>query len=166
MNREITVPVIPEEVSKEHIEMCAEIIEGKITWIKSNPDVNKSIPIFCSEKGDKVMFYFNPFRDMSHAWQLRDKICLEENYCIDIISTPYFPLKKNVVIHSKGNIVVLYRYSESTGWDLLQIYSDKEGTLSPAFLLTCASLYAYLDKNKNKKLLLERPEYYLDLRDY
>lgn len=154
----LSLPEKPEDVNKEHIEMCARIIEGKITWIREDNDVGKSIPIFCSDKGDKVIFYFNPFWNMSHAWLLRDKICLEDNYCLDIISTPYFPLRRNIVINSKGNIVALYRFSKSKGWDLLQIYSDQNGTLSSPFLVTCASLYAFLDKNKDDKLFFEKPE--------
>ncbi len=70
--------VTPDDVKKEHIEMCAIMISGRVTWIKRFQDVGKSIPLFCSVEGDKVLFYFNPFRDISYAWLLRDKICLED----------------------------------------------------------------------------------------
>lgn len=157
MKQERSVPVTPADVKKEHIEMCAEIIRGKIAWVKDEQDRSKSIPVFRSTIDDTVIYCFSPFEVIGHAWMMRDKICNEKNYSIDIISTPYFPLKQNVVINSKGNIVVLYKYSRTFGWQLLQLYPDQEGRISSPFLLSCAALYAYIDKINYKENESKKP---------
>jgi len=152
MKHERSVPVTPANVKKEHVEMCAEIIRGNITWVEDEQERKKSIPVFRSSIDGSVIYCFNPFEFIEHAWMLRDRICNERNYSIDIISTPYFPFKQNMVSNSKENIVALSKYTQPFGWQLLQVYPDQEGRVSSPFLLSCAALYAHLDKINYKEI--------------
>ena len=158
MKRERSVPLTPSDLKEGHIEMCAEILRGKITWETEEQHGSKNIPIFRSTIDNTVIYPFSPFDVIGHAWLLKDKICNEGNYSIDIISTPNFPFTQNVnTSNIKKDIVFLYKYSRTFGWQLLQLFQDQDGKASPPFLLSCAALYAHLDEIDYKEVVSKKP---------